>query len=67
MAKLDLRTELGMLHQQMFPVLLNEILVRVFYSARRVGMELQEKDVVKISDIRRLNWRKILPVGNRTV
>lgn len=66
-AKLDLRTELGMLHQQMFPVLLNEILVRVFYSARRVGMELQEKDIVKISDIRRLNWRKILPVGNRTV
>ena len=65
--KLDLRTELGMLHQQMLPVLLNEIFVRVFYSARRLGVELQENKVSCISDVKKLNWRKILPVGNRTV
>lgn len=66
-SKLDFRTELGMLHRQMFPVLFNEILVRAFYSVRRLEMELRGKNAAEISDIAKLNWRKILPAGNRTV
>ena len=64
---IDLRTELGILHKQTFPVVLNEVIVRVFYAARRLSFEMKDKKVASFSDLGRLNWRSIIPFRNRTI
>lgn len=64
---IDLRTELGVLRKQAFPVVLNEIIVRVFYAARRFGMEAKAKHVQSFADLSSLDWGKIIPFRNRTV
>ena len=64
---IDLRTELGVLHKQAFPVVLNEIIVRVFYAARRLVTEIRDKKVSTFSDLEGLNWRDIIPFRNRTI
>ena len=64
---IDLRTELGVLHKQAFPVALNEIIVRVFYAARRLVTEIRDKKVSTFSDLEGLNWRDIIPFRNRTI
>lgn len=64
---LDLRTEIGILHKQAMPVIINECIVRSFYMIRRFGMELREHHVTKFSDLGHLNWSTIKPIGNRTV
>ncbi len=64
---LDLRTGIGILKKQMLPIILNEVIVRSFYSIRRLVVELRENKIRKFSDILHLDWRKIAPVGNRTV
>ncbi|MFC4386631.1 hypothetical protein ACFOZ1_02300 [Gracilibacillus marinus] len=63
--KFDLRSELAVAHElgrQAFPVLLNEVLVRVFYFVRRVIVELKEKKSLK-----KVEWKKTLPWRNRTI
>lgn len=63
----DLRTELGIIKTQAWPVLLNELIVRVFYSIRRLILELNEHPVETIKDLQQLDWRKIMPFKNRTL
>ena len=63
--KIDLRGELGILHQigkQAVPVIINESLVRAFYFVNRLINELKEKNTVK-----EIEWEKTLPFGNRTI
>ena len=63
--KIDLRGELGILHQigkQAVPIIINESLVRVFYFLNRLINELKEKNTVK-----EIEWEKTLPFGNRTI
>ena len=64
---IDLRTEIGILHKQALPVIINECIVRAFYSIRRFGMELKEHPVSEFKDLKQLNWETILPFGNRTI
>ncbi|MBE5931346.1 MAG: hypothetical protein E7268_09885 [Lachnospiraceae bacterium] len=64
---IDLRTELGIIHKQAFPVILNELIVRVFYTVRRFSMEVKEKSVSSLADFKRIEWKRIIPIGNRTV
>lgn len=63
--KIDLRGELGILHQlgkQTVPVLINEALVRGFYFINRLVSELKQNCSVKDID-----WHKTVPFGNRTI
>ena len=64
---LDLRTEIGILHKQALPVIINECIVRSFYMIRRFGLELKEHRVTGFRDLRQLDWNKLKPIGNRTV
>lgn len=66
----DLRTEVGIVHQNIIgitPVLINECLVRAFYSIRRFFLEVQEVEISSIEDLKSLNWKRILPFNNRTI
>lgn len=65
--KVDLRTELGVIKAQSWPVLINETIVRVFYSVRQLTKELKEHTVNSFKDVLNLDWRKILPFRNRTL
>ena len=63
--KFDLRSELAVFHQlgkQTIPVILNEVLVRVFYFFSRLIKEYKEKENFK--DIK---WENVLPYKNRTL
>ncbi len=68
--RFDFRTELGILQhvgKQMLPVLLNEVCVRAFYMIRRFVSEVTEKQICSFSDLEKLNWSTIKPIGNRTI
>ena len=68
--KFDFRTELGIAHQlsqQAIPVIINECLVRGFYFIRRLITEIKDKDISGIKELKKLDWRKVLPFKNRTV
>ena len=63
--KFDLRSELAVFHQlgkQSVPVILNEVLVRVFYFFSRLIKEYKEKENFKDID-----WKNTLPYKNRTL
>ena len=63
--KFDLRSELAVFHQlgkQTVPVILNEVLVRVFYFFSRLIKEYKEKENFKDID-----WKNVLPYKNRTL
>lgn len=65
--QLDLRTEIGLLKQQYWPVLINECVVRTFYAIRRFVQEWKEKGVSGFSDLKKLDWKRIRPINNRTI
>lgn len=68
--KIDLRGEKAIWQQmgkQSVPVIINDVLVRVFYFIRRLYLALKENDIHSWEDITKLNWRKIVPVNNRTI
>ena len=63
--KIDLRAELAIgehIGKQTIPVILNDAIVRSFYFIRRLILEKQEHK--NWNDV---NWRNILPYGNRTI
>ena len=64
---IDLRTEIGVFHKQALPVIINEFIVRSFYSIRRFGIELKKHPVTEFRDLKQLDWKIIIPLGNRTV
>lgn len=63
----DFRTELGIVRTQVVPVLINEVIVRVFYSIHQLTKELKREPVSQFEDLKTLNWKRILPFRNRTV
>jgi len=68
--KIDLRGEKAIWQQmgkQSVPVIINDVLVRVFYFIRRLYIALKDNDIHSWNDITKLNWRKIIPVYNRTI
>lgn len=63
--KFDLRSELAVFHQlgkQTIPVILNEVLVRVFYFFSRLIKEYKEKE-----NFKDIEWKNVLPYKNRTL
>lgn len=63
--KFDLRSELAVFHQlgkQTVPVILNEVLVRVFYFFSRLIKEYKEKE-----NFKDIEWKNVLPYKNRTL
>lgn len=68
--RFDLRTELGIvseLGRQALPVIANECIVRVFYFIRRLAVEVKEKNISRLKDVKTINWSKIKPSGNPTI
>lgn len=64
---IDLRTELGIIKTQAMPVIVNELIVRTFYGIRRTIEEIKLHPINKFSDLKDLNWKKIIPFRNRTI
>lgn len=61
----DLRSELAVvmeLGRQAIPVLLNELIVRLFYFIRRLIVEYKTN-----GGFDSINWKNVIPFGNRTV
>ena len=68
--KIDLRGEKAIgqqLGKQALPVIINDVLVRVFYLIRRLYIALKDNEIHSWDDITKLNWRKIVPVYNQTI
>lgn len=68
--KIDLRGEKAIgqqLGKQAIPVIINDVLVRVFYFIRRFYIALRDNEIHSWNDIVKLNWRKIVPINNRTI
>lgn len=68
--KLDLRTEMGVAFQvgkQAVPVIANECIVRCFYLIRRLYLEIKQKDVDSLADLKALDPKNFLPFNNRTI
>lgn len=68
--RFDFRGELGAvteLSRQTLPVIANECIVRGFYFVRHFAIELQEKHIHNLSDIRNMDWDNINPTGNPTI
>ena len=63
----DLRTEIGLAHEltkQIVPVLINECIVRAFYSIRRFIKELERLDVSSFEDLKDIDFKVFLPFNN---
>lgn len=68
--RLDFRGELGIgveLGRQAIPVVANECIVRSFYFIRRLAIEIREKNIRKLSDVKQIDWEKVKPWNNPTI
>ncbi len=65
--KLDFRTELGLIANQSKSVVINECLVRGIYTIRSLYRELSTKDIKTISDLKRINFKEVLPFKSRVL
>ena len=68
--KFDLRTEIGLLPQlgkQAVPIIINECVVRGFYFARHLCLELKGNNIKGINDLDKVNFKNVLPFNNRTI
>ena len=66
----DLRTEIGIKGyeiKQAVPVVINQCIVRSFYLIRRLIIELNNKNIHTIKDLKNLERRNILPWNNRCI
>lgn len=63
--KLDFRTELGLIANQSKSVVINECLVRGIYTIRSLYRELSTKDIKTISDLKRIDFKEVLPFKSR--
>lgn len=68
--KFDLRTEIGIAHEatlnkQYIPVLMNEVVVRGFYSIRRMCEEIRDNRISEITEITLIDVKKVLPFNDR--
>lgn len=68
--KFDLRGELGVLEElgrQAIPVIANESIVRTFYFIRRLAMEMKNKQVSSLTDIKEIEWNQVVPYNSPTL
>lgn len=68
--RFDLRTELGIKEYQIkqsVPVIVNQCIVRGFYLIRRFILEIQQKNVSSIKDLKKLEPRNFLPKNSRSI
>ena len=70
--KFDLRTEMGITHQmfenkQYLPVLINEIIVRAFYSITRLVREIEEKEISSFEEFDKIDMKRVLPFNNKNL
>jgi hypothetical protein len=68
--RFDLRTELGVTHElsrQALPMLLNDCILKAFYFVRRLCIEVQEKEVHSLADLKKLNSKNFLPANSRAL
>lgn len=66
----DLRTELGidiLATKQMIPVFVNQCIVRSFYFIRRLAEEYSLQEISKISDLKRIDFNRVVPFNNRCI
>ncbi len=66
--RFDLRTEIGIdkeISKQTIPVIINECIVRGFFTIRRFWTEVKSNEINKISDLRQVNYLNILPFKNQ--
>ena len=68
--KFDLRTEMGIVtdaidKKQYVPVIINEVIVRVFYSIRRFYHSIKAIQIEKVSDLLLLNPSDFLPWNSK--
>ena len=64
----DLRAEIGLAHdvgRQTVPVLVNECIVRAFYSIRRFAKEITSLGIHTISDLQKVDPKAFLPIKSR--
>lgn len=68
--RVDLRTELGVVHElsrQALPLLMNDCLLKGFYFVRRLCIEVQEKNIHTLADLKKLNAKNFIPANNRAL
>lgn len=68
--KFDLRGELGVgveLIRQAVLVVANECIVRGFYFVRHLAVEMKEKKVCCLEDMKSIDWNVVKPVNNPTI
>ena len=68
--QLDYRTEKGIVHEtskQFLPVIVNESLVRFYYSIRQLTKIIKEKKIKKFSDIDFDTIKEVIFPNNRTI
>lgn len=66
----DFRAELGFLKhigKQGIPVLINETIVYVFYSIRRLTAEIKNNSLSSLKDFKNIEWHKVLNYKSRTI
>lgn len=68
--RFDFRTEMGLatqlLEQSLF-VLVNEVVVRVFYTVSRLASEIQSNNIVSLLELDRLDPNNFLPINSRAL
>lgn len=68
--RFDLRTELGVYAygvKQSIPVVMNQCAIRAFYFVRRLCMEINNKKIQRISEIRLLDSKYFMPWNNKCI
>lgn len=66
----DLRGEIGVageIGRQALPVIANESIVRSFYTIRRLAVEIKDKHIRSIADLKYINWYAIKPYRTPTL
>lgn len=68
--RFDLRTELGsyaFIAKQSAPIVINQCFVRAFYLVRRLCVEISDKQIKSISDLKAINPDHFLPWKNNCI
>ena len=66
--RFDLRTELGLIYNQVIhslPVIANELIVRGYFLVSRLCVEIQNKNIKSVKQLERIDFNKIIPIKQR--
>lgn len=68
--RFDLRAEIGIAYElgrQAAPVVLNECLIRSAYFLRRLYLEIKDKGVARLADLKLLDGKRLVPFNNAVI